>query len=703
MGTAERLGGIIAGQASHLALWTPVFFALGIGVYFALPMEPSAPVLIAAGVVALAGGLMATRFSLTGRTLLLALALPLAGFANAGGRAIRVAAPVLPFEQTAAFEGRVSDLSRSGSNLPRITFDQVVIFGLEPALTPRKIRISIGEGTDPALLSPGKRLTGTARLSPPGGPSEPGGFDFRALAWFDQLGAVGYTKTPLLEAEGSETSWFQQIAFRARMALSARIQSHIPGQNGAFAAAIVAGDRSAMDKDVESDLRISTLYHLVSISGLHMSLVAAAIFAILRYGLALVPWCALHWPLKKIAAVAALIGAALYLVLAGMDVAALRSWLMTAVVLVAILLDRPALTLRSIALAGFIVLIFQPEALVQAGFQMSFAATIGLVAGFEALRGVKAWQTLHHDKRWRLVRPVAAAFMTSLIAGTVTGPFSAFHFNTIAHYGLIANLLAVPAMGIVVMPMAVAAMFLMPLGLDGLAFRLMDYGIGSVLWIAHVIAHVGGATSGVKSGPTVSLALIACGGVFLVLWQGRARALGFLPLALAFALWIALPRPLILIADNGRLFGVMTPEGRALSTDRGNGFAAEGWLENDGDRATQAEAAARGHFIRSRSRIETEVAGLGLLLYTWTKDPTAAGPDCARAAILIAPNLREPPTGSCHFIGAESLRREGGLSVTLTRAGPRFIGALSSDQNRPWNRPAPPREPPRAPIEAGSS
>ena len=178
----------------------------------------------------------------------------------------------------------------------------------------------------------------------------------------------------------------------------------MPGQDGAFAAAILTGDRSGIDRSVERALRISSLYHIVSISGLHMTLLAAAVFAMIRYGLALVPRLALRWPLKKIAAVAALVAGAAYLVISGCDVATQRSYVMTATVLVAVLLDRPALTMRSVALAAMIVLAIAPESLTQAGFQMSFAATIALIAVFEALRGQRWWLHTQTAPGWRFVR-----------------------------------------------------------------------------------------------------------------------------------------------------------------------------------------------------------------------------------------------------------------------------------------------------------
>ena len=363
------------------------------------------------------------------------------------------------------------------------------------------------------------------------------------------------------------------------------------------------------------------------------------------------PRLALNWPLKKIAAAVSLAVTFAYLAVSGFDVAAQRSFVMLAVVLAAVMLDRPALTMRSVAVSALAILAVEPESLTLAGFQMSFAGTIALIAAFEALRGRAWWQAVGSEARWRIARPVLAVFVTSLVAGAATAPYSAFHFNVLAQYGLLANMLAMPAMGLVVMPAAVVALMLAPLGLDGLAFTLMGWGIGYVLAVAAWVAGLGGAVVGVPAGPAVSLGLLSFGGLLIVLWTGRGRWAGLAPIAAGVALWAAADRPDVLIADNGRLFGFETLAGRILSAPEGNGFVAESWLEDDGDLAGQAAAHARGGLERKRHRIEAEVPGLGRLVYVGSSDADGAEMECAAAAVLIAPNWESAPAGTCLFVG----------------------------------------------------
>ncbi len=624
-----------------------------------------------------------------GRVVLLAALLPGLGFGAAALRTRAVAAPVLAYEMTANLQGRIVGLDRSASDRPRVLLDRVVIFGLEPARTPARVRLSLDPATPPDLLQPGLVLMGQTRIAPPAAPAEPGGFDYRRLAWFDRIGAVGYARTPMVEAYAPETGVLRQLPFRLRMASSAHIQRLVPGQDGAFTAAILTGDRSGIDRSVEAALRISSLYHIVSISGLHMTLLAAAVFALIRYGLALVPRLALVWPLKKIAAVAALAAGAAYLVISGSEVAAERSYVMTATVLIAVLIDRPAVTLRSVALAALIVLVLAPDSLLQPGFQMSFAATIGLVAAFEALRRKAWWRHTQTAPGWRFVRPLLAVAMTSLVAGSATAPISAFHFNTMAQYGLLANLLAIPAMGVVVMPAAVIAVLAAPFGLDWLPFQVAGLGMGYIIAVARFVAGLGGAVVGVPAGPPASLALLLIAGVFFVLWIGRGRWAALLPAAVAVLLWSGQVRPDVMIADNGRFFGIRTPAGRVLSSDRGNTYVAESWLKDDGDLATQADAYARGRLVRKQNRIAAEVPGVGRLLYVGTRDATGAGGLCAETAILIAPNWSETPEGGCLFVGRERLRRDGALAIRVSPGGELTVeGARSANRARPWTREA---------------
>ncbi|MEM7732011.1 MAG: ComEC/Rec2 family competence protein [Pseudomonadota bacterium] len=573
-----------AAQRGHLFHWSPVFFGTGVGCYFGLKSEPSGAFFLwLFGAVVLISGVLALWRSLWA-PVLWALLLFALGFGAAGFRAHSVAAPVLDWRYYGAVEGRIVGMDRSGSDALRLTLDRVVLANVRPFKTPTRVRVSLHGAQGFTDLRPGTTVIMTAHLSPPSGPVEPGGFDFQRHSWFLGLGAVGYTRTPVLTLAPPEGGQWQ---FKARMALSQRVQEKLPGEAGGFAAAIMAGDRSGIAQETLFNLRVSNLAHLLAISGLHMALLTGFVFSALRLGLAAVPRVGLRVPAKKVAAIGALIAGAGYLALSGGNVATERAFIMVAVMFCAILVDRRALSLRSVAMAALIVLALRPEALLGPGFQMSFAATTALVFVFNLVRD----HDLSFGPRW--MQPILGVFLSSLVAGLATAPIAAAHFNQFAHYGLIANLLSVPLMGVLVMPAAVLAACLMPLGLDFIPLWVMGLGLDWILGVANWTSGLEGARGMVASPAPHVLPMLALGALFVVLWQGRARMMGVLPFVLGLFLWSGTERPAVLIADTGGLVGVMTPEGRALNRDRGAGFVALNWLENDGDKATQEGAHAR--------------------------------------------------------------------------------------------------------------
>ncbi|MEO0371444.1 MAG: ComEC/Rec2 family competence protein [Pseudomonadota bacterium] len=571
-------------QRGHLFHWSPVFFGTGVAVYFALKSEPSGTFFLCLCAAALVMAAALILWRSLWAPLVWAILLFSLGIGAAGLRAHGVAGPVLDWRYYGAVEGRIVGMDRSASDAVRLTLDRVVLANVRPHKTPTRARVSLHGQQGFTDLRPGARVMMTAHLSPPSGPVEPGGFDFQRHSWFLGLGAVGYTRTPVLTLAAPAGGQWQ---FKARMALSARVQEKLPGEAGGFAAAIMAGDRSGIAQDTLFNLRVSNLAHLLAISGLHMALLTGFVFSALRLGLAAVPRVGLRVPAKKVSAIGALIAGAGYLALSGGNVATERAFIMVAVMFCAILVDRRALSLRSVAIAALIVLAMRPEALLGPGFQMSFAATTALVFVFNVVRDYD----LSIGPRW--MQPVLGVLLSSLVAGLATAPIAAAHFNQFAHYGLIANLLSVPLMGVLVMPAAVLAACFMPLGLDVIPLWVMGIGLDWILSVANWTAGLDGARGMVASPGPYVLPLIALGALFVILWQGRLRVIGVLPFAVGLLLWSGTDRPDVLIADTGGLIGVMTPEGRALNRDRGAGFVALNWLENDGDKASQEGAHSR--------------------------------------------------------------------------------------------------------------
>lgn len=678
---ASMTGAMLA-QRGYLLPWVPVFLSFGIALWFALPAEPgrAAYGAAAAGMALLA--LVAWRTGEAWAPLPWAAALVLAGLLLAGVRAHGVAAPVLGFRYYGPIEGRIVDIDRSASDALRLTLDRVVLEDVAPARVPATVRVSLHGPQGFVQPEPGLTVILTGHLSPPDGPVEPGGFDFRRLAWFDRLGAVGYTSTPMLALAPAAQGRAGLAVFRIRMALSGWLQARIAGPAGGLAAAILTGDRAGLDRPTVEALRNSNLAHLLAISGLHMGLLTGVIYGGVRAGLALVPWVALRLPIRKIAALAALVVGAGYLALSGYSVSTQRAYVMVAVLFGAVLLERRAVSLRSVAIAATILLLLRPEALLGVGFQMSFAATTALVAAFGLIRDRR--DALPRLPRW--AAPVLAVVVSSAVAGAATAPFSAAHFNRLSDYGLLANLLAVPVMGILVMPAAVATAVLWPLGLAGAGLWLLQLGLDWILLVAHRVSGIEGAVSHVPApGPAV-LPVLALGFLVLILWRGRARWLGLAGMAVALALWPLAERPTVLIADTGGLVGVMGPAGRALSKPKGDGYAALAWLENDGDGADQASAFARPGFAGERGDLRAEVAGTELRVLGGRGMQARLGARCGPGIVVMSQPAKVRPEGPCVLYDPEALRKTGAVALIAGPEGLRTVTVAEREGQRLWTR-----------------
>lgn len=670
-------------QATRAMLfpWIAVLIGCGIGGWFSVGDEPGAGSYAVAALLLAAALGFAWRGAALGRPVALAVAALAAGWLAAGIRVHAVAAPMLDFRYYGPVQGRIIEIDRSQSDALRLTLDQVVLREVAPGRTPYRVRVSL-QGDQPWLKpAPGQVVILTASLAAPEGPVEPGGFDFRRMAFFESLGAVGYTRTPVLLLEEPEAGALP--IDRLRSWLTKGMLAQMDGQAGAFAAGAMTGDRSAITEETVAALRDSSLAHLLAISGMNMAFLTGFVFALFRYGLALVPFVALRVNTKKVAAVISLGVALFYLLLSGANVATERAFIMIAVVLGAVLLDRRALTLRSVAIAGAILLLVQPESLLNPGFQMSFAATIALIVGFAALDG-----SVYRQRLPRWLMPVFTLVLSSVIGGFSTAPYAAAHFNRFTDYGLLANLLTVPVMGAVIMPAGALAALLAPIGLAGPPLWVMEQGSRWILFVAHWIAGLEGSVTAIPApGPWV-LPLFTLGALWLILWRGRVQIVGLAAVLVAFVLWLGAERPALLISGDGKLVGLAGPEGRALSAAKGGGFAAENWLQNDGDLAAQDEAAARAGFDGAKGERWFEVGGLRGVVLSGKGAEARLAKGCAGAGLVIlAAEALDAPAG-CGLIDASMLGATGPLAIWVAPEGLRIQPTKGA--RRLWSPPVKP-------------
>lgn len=685
-------------ESDRWFLWSPVLLAFGIAIYFGLSFEPPLwAALTPAAVLAMGLAGLSKRGPEHGPLTFagigcLCVAL---GFGAASFRSASVAAPVLEKPWAGTLEGRVIEVERTARGEFSALIAPSMMERLDAARMPvrLRLRISIAKGPAEAELIPGETVRLRARLLPPPEPVEPGGFDYARQVWFERLGAVGYAFSAPERLAAAPEDMATRLQ-RLRASITARIQTQIGGAAGAVAAALVTGEGRAIPEWAETDLRNAGLAHVLSISGLHMVLFGGSLFWIVRAALALWPAAALNFPIKKWGAVAALMGTTFYLLISGAAIATQRAYIMIALMFVAVLLDRPALSMRNVALAALVILLWRPESLLGAGFQMSFAAVVALIAFYES-----PWvQRLSAFARQGTGGPVSGMLrfaashalgiaLTTFVAGFATGAYAAFHFDRIAVYGLAGNMGAMPIASAVIMPAALAALLLMPSGLDGPALWLMGQGIEGMLWVAHQVSNWPGADRLVASAPMASLALVTLGGLWMALWRGSWRFWGAAPLLLGLALWGSGTRPDVLIDRDGALAAVRTQGGVLALTAARPAYAAGQWLRRDGDARSAKEAAATPGMRCDSLGCAYREAGRPVIAFPATLDAVAA--DCEVAEVVVArvsiPRRMREECAARVIIDRLALWRDGATALHFRPDG--SIGIETSRQARgarPW-------------------
>jgi competence protein ComEC len=369
------------------------------------------------------------------------------------------------------------------------------------------------------------------------------------------------------------------------------VRSALSGATGAIGAALIVGEQRAIPESAAEPLRASGLTHIVSISGLHMSLVAGGVIVAIRALLALFPALALRRPIRKWAAAAAFVAATVYLLLSGMQVAALRSHLMLSVALLAVMVDRPAITMHTVAVSAALILAVDPSSVMDPSFQMSYLAVIALVACYDLYR---AWAAKRPPpaREDGLIGHLAGATLrhfegfavSSLIAGLATDPVIAAVFFRAAPYSILANMAVLPVTGLVIMPAAVVAVLAMPFGLDPWPLAVMGLGIDWMVAVGGWAAALPGGAGVIGASHPAMMPLGIAAVLWVSAWRSRIRLLGLVPALAAVILVFLGPRPDVMIGRHGSPIAVRGDDGRlhVLAT-RQDRFDTAIWLAADAD------------------------------------------------------------------------------------------------------------------------
>src|SRR5215831_10585921 len=620
----------------RLVPWLAIAFCCGTIIYFAVEREP-APWAAAALLAATVAAAILCRHRPFAFPATLGIAAMAAGFATATVKREIIAHPVLTAPvwnvELAGFVELREERERSERIVVRLERTDGARLN-EPL---ERVRVSVRKGTAPAV---GSFVEFKARLSPPLEPLRPGGYDFARDMYFQRIGASGFVlgRIRTTEPPHAPTLWlrYATVIDGTREAIDKRIRAVLPGDKGSIASALITGKRDALSAPVFDAMYISGIGHVLSISGYHMAVVVAIVFFAIRASLALMPG-ANRYPIRKWAAVVALAVATFYLLLSGAEVATQRSYIMIAIVLIGVMIDRATVTFRTLTVAALGVMLLAPESVVHPSFQMSFAATLALVAGYQGgVHLVSAGADTPFGARLALwgIAWIVGSLLISLLAGTATQPYAAYHFHRLGPYGALTNLLAMPVVSAWVMPAGIMGVLMLPFGLDGPCWQLMGAGLDWMILIALWVASLPGAVGRMAAFGTGPLLLCTLGLVVLCLLKTPLRVIGVVLLGGAIVLMIRAPEPDVLVAADGSAVAVRGADGRLAMVKSGSDtFALKEWLAADAD-ARAPKDATLGHGIRC-----DEAGCIGRLrdgaLVAIARGIGAFEEDCRRAAVVV--------------------------------------------------------------------
>jgi competence protein ComEC len=690
-GTADRLRGLLSRwllaelAPGRLMPWVPVAFGAGIAGYFAAEREPAVWAVSLAALSLVVIAFMARRRPV-GFAFAVAAAAISAGFAVATLHAARSAHPILQLPIASAAIAGFVEIREERERSDRIVIRVERFDAPNAPSAPRRVRVAVRKGNAPPV---GSFVELKAHLSPPMQPLRPGGYDFARDMYFQKIGASGYALGTIKIRQPPTTPGFwlsyATVIEGIREAIDDHIRAALPGDKGSIASALITGKRDAISTPVNDAMYVSSLAHILSISGYHMAVVAGIVFFVFRAALALIPLLAHQRPIKKWAALAALLAATFYLLLSGAEVATQRSYIMIAIVLAGVMLDRPTLTFRTLSVAVIVVLLVAPHAVVHPSFQMSFAATLALVAAYQHGLSWASDRDTPLATRAALwgAREVASLVLASLVAGLATTPYAAYHFHRLAPYGVLANLLAMPVVSIVVMPMGILGVLAMPFGFDTVFWQLMGQGIDWMNAVALWVASLPGAVGRMPAFGTGPLLLGTAGLLLICLLRTPLRWSGAAVVAVAAACAVMTPQPDILVAGDGQAAAFRGGDGRLAVLHAGrDSFAVKEWLASDADARTPKDAAAD-----SGVRCD-EVGCIGRLgdgrLISMVLGIEAFAEDCARAIVVISE--REAPAACGATLIDRTVWQSYG-AVALRWTGDHFAqtAALPRSYDRPWS------------------
>lgn len=667
-----------------LSEWQPSFeagviaFGIGIAAYFSWPTEPQLLYIIPLFLLSAVGVIFGRYRS---RGILTAALMILAGFGWACVHTQLVTPNPVQSEQRLRLEGWVLDIDEGG-RMRRLIIAPETVDPLPSSGFPKQVRVRVGRAYSDIMI--GDAIGLDAVLSPLPGPTVPQGYDPARRAFYDGLAGSGFAISrfePRLSVPAPLTRFRIKVA-QLRVRISQHVLDAAPQETNGLQVALLTGIRHHIPEKQTESLRASGLAHVLAISGLHMGLVAFGIYLACSYLLAAIGPFARSRDVRRHAASIGILMATLYLLLSGASVATQRAYIMVCIAFLAIILQRRAISIRSVAVAAIVTLVVRPEALVSVGFQMSFAAVAAMVVIFRAWQD--RWPSPRPEHfRDRIVAFYKSLFGTSFVAGFATGGFALLHFGRFARYGLLANMIAM-AVFPAVMAMGVVSLLVMPFGLEAWPLWAMSELLQFMLWTADWVSHLPGAVDTVKAPPPITLALYGLGFALACLGSWRTVTSGLVLMVAGICWWMFQPTYDVRIDSKGRV-SLLSEQGAYTSNLRADRFGREQFARALGD--PQQEWTSYREALMPCDALGCRMELNGTVISV-IEEPSEVPEACKDSQIVILTEREAGPVAKrgCQalLIDANVLRDTGG--VHLRTSNPHAYAPIisSNRRRRPW-------------------
>ena len=558
-------------------LWLPFWFALGIALYFALPFEPKLWIVL--GITELWLLLMVLLRHSCLRQLLVVGFVIICGFLNIFAHTIYTAKKVkfLP-QQTTYLSGFIEDISYSDKGKQRLLLNNAENYDIP---LKGKFRITV---TNPhENFTVGECVEMVATIFPPARVPVMNGFELNRKYFYEQISATGYSNSEIftIKCNSDENLSFRSRLNAIRQIISDKIAKILPADEAGVANALLIGEKSRIPAQITDNYRGAGLAHFLSVSGLHLGTIAGLVFFIIRWLLALFPAVALRIDTKKPAAIAAILFSAMYLLISGMAVPAERAFIMTTVVLVGVIFNRQAISMRMVSVAAFVILLLQPQSLISISFQMSFAAVYALVAFYERYAGKIARLAQRGGIICKIFWYLSGIIIGDLVASLATTPFSIYHFHQVAIYTSLGNLLAGPLIGLWLMPNVLLCLITLPLGLVKYPLLVLGKGLEILNIITAQVSALPDSLLQISTLSFTGFISIVVGGFWLCIWSQKWRLWGALPIICGIISMFWGEKPVMIAAPNGEAFAVRNENGQMqIMNSKVDKWLRKIWNEN---------------------------------------------------------------------------------------------------------------------------